>query len=99
MIALNAMLLLLGAFALAASPSSGPVQAPQSDVEEGECFKIQVYYWIDDEDEEPQNVINQCPPVDGDGYLTAVVAHQPVPVEGVDSGVGVVVLVPMPPTP
>lgn len=97
-LALHVLLLALGVSAIAASPSSEPVTSSLADEEEGDCLKVQIYYWIDDPDEDEQYVVNQCPPTPWE-YGAGVVAHEPVPVTGVDSGVGVTVLVPVPPLP
>lgn len=94
MIALNAMLLLLGATAIAASP--GGDQAPGS-TSDGDCLSVSVYYWLLDEDKEKQYVLGPEHCVVGTGWEEA---HSRRVEAGddllVDSAIGVFVGVPLP---
>lgn len=98
MTALNAMLLLLGASAIAASPAGDPASSPQSD--NSDCLAVTVYYWLLDANEEKQYVLgpDRCvSPTTPWGHETAVGSERSF--AGVDSGYGVIVKLPHPPPP
>lgn len=98
MLALNTILLLLGASALAASPPGDPVPAPQS--ESSDCIAVTVYFWVLDEDENKQYVLgpDRCVgPTTPWGHETAAGSERAF--TGVDSGYGVIVKLPHPPPP